>query len=186
MNTSSEREKLAEKFKSKEYRDAFVADQIFSRLPFKIRTIREDQGLTQTQLGELAGMAQAWVSKLEDPSYGKLTISTLLKLASAFDVGIQIDFVAFSRVLDEALQLSLDSFSVPRFQEDQGFVFGVCAAGESNAVAAGATGTLNLLKFPSQFATQTVEGMTAMPRNTANVSRTLGSNLTIAMQEQIA
>jgi hypothetical protein len=36
-------------------------------------------------------MAQTWVSKLEDPNYGKLTISTLLKVASAFDVGLQIE-----------------------------------------------------------------------------------------------
>jgi transcriptional regulator with XRE-family HTH domain len=68
-----------------------VAEQIFSRLPLKIRYFREEQGVTQRKLGEVAGMAQTWVSKLEDPNYGKLTISTLLKVASAFDVGLQIE-----------------------------------------------------------------------------------------------
>ena len=48
-------------------------------------------------------MAQTWVSKLEDPNYGKLTISTLLKVASAFDVGLQIDFVPYSKVLSDAV-----------------------------------------------------------------------------------
>jgi transcriptional regulator with XRE-family HTH domain len=112
---------LAAKFDNKEYRDAFVAEQIFSRLPLKIRGIREQQELTQRQLGELAGMAQTWISKLEDPNYGKLTISTLLKVAAAFDVALQIDFVPFSRVLNDALQLTAESFAVPKFQDDLGF-----------------------------------------------------------------
>ncbi len=71
MNMNSIRESLAAKFGKKEYRDAFVAEQIFSRLPLKIRRIREGQELTQKELGELSGMAQTWVSKLEDPNYGK-------------------------------------------------------------------------------------------------------------------
>ena len=121
MDTTSVREHLAAKFDDKEYRDAFVAEQIFSRLPLKIRSLREDQELTQRQLGELAGMAQTWVSKLEDPNYGKLTISTLLKLASAFDVGLEVDFVPFSTILDNSLHLSADSFVVAAFAHDTGF-----------------------------------------------------------------
>jgi len=123
VNTISVRESLEEKFKNKEYRDAFVTEQIFSRLPLKIRNIREEQELTQRQLGVLAGMAQTWVSKLEDPNYGKLTISTLLKLASAFDVGLHVDFVPFSKVLDVAIRLRSVSFSVPNFAKDKGFAY---------------------------------------------------------------
>lgn len=112
------REQLLKKLEDKEYRDAFVAEQIYSRLPLKIRALREDRDLTQKELGEKAGMAQAWVSKLEDPSYGKLTISTLLKIASACDVGFHVDFVPFSRVLDYAVNLDRASFTVPSYLED--------------------------------------------------------------------
>ena len=84
MSMTLVRQNLVAKFTDKAYRDAFVAEQIFSRLPLKIRSIREDQGMTQRQLGDVAGMAQTWVSKLEDPNYGKLTVATLLKVASAF------------------------------------------------------------------------------------------------------
>src|ERR1035437_8107070 len=93
------RQNLEAKFTDKAYRDAFVAEQIFSRLPLKIRCLREAQQLTQKELGDLAGIAQTWVSKLEDPNYGKLTISTLLKVASALDVGLQVDFVPYSSLL---------------------------------------------------------------------------------------
>jgi len=105
--------------RNKEYRDAFVAEQIFSRVPLKIRALREQRNLSQKELGEKAGgMAQAWVSKLEDPNYGQLTISTLLRIASACDVGLQIDFVPFSQVLNSAVTLSEESFSVPSFEQD--------------------------------------------------------------------
>jgi transcriptional regulator with XRE-family HTH domain len=112
------REKLLKKLEDKEYRDAFVAEQIYSRLPLKIRGLREDRELTQKELGEKAGMAQAWVSKLEDPNYGKLTISTLLKIASACDVGLYVDFVPFSHVLDSAANLDRESFTVKSYVED--------------------------------------------------------------------
>jgi transcriptional regulator with XRE-family HTH domain len=114
------RQNLVAKFNDKAYRDAFVAEQIFSRLPLKIRCLREEQGMTQRQLGDIAGMAQTWVSKLEDPNYGKLTISTLLKVASALDVGLQVDFVPYSKILGDALRVNGTSFSVPRFANDAG------------------------------------------------------------------
>jgi hypothetical protein len=79
VSMTSVRQNLAAKFTDKSYRDAFVAEQIFSRLPLKMRCLREAQDLTQRQLGDLAGMKQTWVSKLEDPNYGKLTIATIFQ-----------------------------------------------------------------------------------------------------------
>jgi transcriptional regulator with XRE-family HTH domain len=123
MSTDSDRQEIYEKFKeSKEYRDAFIAEHIYSRLPLKIRGLREQRGWSQKELGEKVGMAQAWVSKLEDPSYGKYTIATLLRLASAFDVGLDIDFTVFSEILDKALTLTPESFEVASFADDPGFV----------------------------------------------------------------
>jgi transcriptional regulator with XRE-family HTH domain len=112
------RQQLLKKFGDKEYRDAFVAEQIYSRLPLKILALREDRELTQKELGEKVGMAQAWVSKLEDPNYGKHTISTLLKVASACDVALHVDFVPFSYILDHSITLDRESFSVPSYEQD--------------------------------------------------------------------
>ena len=36
-------------------------------------------------------------------------------------MGLQVDFVPFSKVLEDAIQLSADSFSVFRFEDDLGF-----------------------------------------------------------------
>jgi transcriptional regulator with XRE-family HTH domain len=171
VNTISVRENLAEKFQNKEYRDAFVAEQIFSRLPLKIRTIREDQKLTQRQLGKLADMAQTWVSKLEDPNYGKLTISTLLKLASAFDVGLQVDFVPFSRVLDGAIRLHSESFSVPEFEQDKGFFYGLSDVnGASNTAVSGAVSAGKLYRFPPQDTMGSAESAMTPPGSASSVA----------------
>lgn len=144
---TSLRQNLIAKFANKSYRDAFVAEQIFSRLPLKIRCLREEQGKTQQQLGDVAGMAQTWVSKLEDPNYGKLTIATLLKVASALDVALKIDFVPYSTVLNEAVYRTADSFSVVTFADDLGLN---SASVEYSAAANHATDALftNVLPFP--------------------------------------
>lgn len=120
MTMNSDREQIVRKFRDKGYRDAFIGEYIYSRLPLKIRALREARGLSQKELGDKIGVAQTWVSKLEDPNYGKLTLSTLLRLASALDVGIEVDFVPFSKVLDETLGLSAESWKVSSFAEDAG------------------------------------------------------------------
>jgi transcriptional regulator with XRE-family HTH domain len=161
------RQGIAAKFNDKAYRDAFVAEQIFSRLPMKIRCIREEQELTQKQLGDRAGMAQTWISKLEDPNYGKLTISTLLKIASAFDVGLQIDFVPFSRILGDSLRISADSFVVANFEHDAGFANQGVVASSMSRLPQATMGTL--VAFPSCTASAlTVTGDVRVPPRSAS------------------
>ncbi|MFZ0758461.1 MAG: helix-turn-helix transcriptional regulator, partial [Candidatus Sulfotelmatobacter sp.] len=156
------RQNLAAKFTDKAYRDAFVAEQIFSRLPLKIRCLREEQGMTQRQLGDVAGMAQTWVSKLEDPNYGKLTIATLLKVASALDVGLKIDFVPYSAVLREAVYRTGASFSVPSFKVDAGFSSaGVEYLGAVNHATAALSATV--INFPSNASVASVSAPADTP-----------------------
>jgi transcriptional regulator with XRE-family HTH domain len=112
------RNQLLEKFTDKEYRDNFVQEYIFSRIPLKIKSMRDAREISQQQLGQMAGIAQPWVSKLEDPNYGRLTLSTLLKIASAFDVALHVDFVPFSEILNRSSSLSEDAFAVASYAND--------------------------------------------------------------------
>jgi len=75
--------------------------------------------MTQKELGEAIGMAQTWVSKLENPDYGKMTVATLLRLAEAFDTDLEIKFRPFSRML-EAVPITPDYYVVPSFEEEFG------------------------------------------------------------------
>lgn len=114
MNTNL----LKTKLNNKEYRDAFAAEYIYSRIPLKIRAMRDRRHMSQQQLAERAGVRQEWISRLEDPNYGRLTLSTLLKLASAFDVALNVDFVPFSEIFDRSTQLSPENFDVRSYGEE--------------------------------------------------------------------
>jgi|GEM_PF-1432963 len=122
LNTSSdEARQLLQNLLDKDYRRQFVAERIYARLPLKIRFLRGDR--TQQQIAEKAGKAQTWISKLEDPNYGKFTLATLLDVAAAFDVGLEVDFVPFSYLLDEITNVSQSTFSVPSFEQEAASLF---------------------------------------------------------------
>lgn len=115
MNTKSS---LAMQLGDKEYRDAFVGAQLRVALPMQCRALRESRGWTQPQLAEAAGMSQPRISEIERPGERRLNLDTLLRLASAFDVALQVRFVPFSELIDDDESLDAGDFYVASFDED--------------------------------------------------------------------
>src|SRR5438876_279312 len=118
--TSARRRQISASLRDKEYRDAFVEEHIDTGLPFQIRAMRQDRGWTQGELGQRTGMAQESISQLESSSYGRFTLRTLKRLASAFDVALMVKFVPFSRLVDWQAELSPEDLAVPSFDADTG------------------------------------------------------------------
>jgi len=118
------RAKKVGRLKDKGYRDAYVAEHVRTGTPHQIRILREQREWTQGELGRRSGKPQNVISRLEDPNYGKLTIQSLLDLASAFDVALIIKFVPFSRLMGELEKLSPESLEVPSFSQDAGLLKG--------------------------------------------------------------
>ncbi len=120
---STRRKQIVSSLKDKEYRDLFVSNEISVGLPFQIRALREKRNWTQGELADKTGKAQGVISQLEDPNYGRFTLATLKRLASAFDVALIVRFVPFSELVGRAVNLDSTDLAVPSFHEDENLVW---------------------------------------------------------------
>jgi transcriptional regulator with XRE-family HTH domain len=85
--------------RGKTERERFVESHLGKGISHQIRAIRDELGCSQIELGEKVGMNQNAISRLESAEYGKPTITTLKRLAAAFDVGLIVRFVPFSEMV---------------------------------------------------------------------------------------
>jgi transcriptional regulator with XRE-family HTH domain len=119
-------EKLVEQLREgKKERARFVASHVDKGIAYQIRALRDRQELSQEKLAEMVGMNQNAISRIESPYRGRPTITTLKRLAEAFDVALVVRFVPFSKLakwisgtpyLENGL--STDGMAVPSFEEE--------------------------------------------------------------------
>ena len=109
---------LIKELLDKAYRDAYVASQIRVGLPFQARALRRSKGWTQEQLADAAGMSQPRIAEIEKPGKRRFNLDTLLRIASAFDVGLEVRFVPFGDVIDHNESFDPDTFYVPSFADE--------------------------------------------------------------------
>ena len=99
-------------------RHAFVEAEAATAIAHQIRVLRQDRGLSQHQLARKLNTTQTAVSRLEDPSYGRLTVSTLLALSHVFDVALQVKFVSTVRLLKETWKIRKSDLVIEAFEEE--------------------------------------------------------------------
>lgn len=87
------------KFQNDEYRVAYLDSHVKGSIAYQIRWLREKLGLTQAQFGELVGMPQAVISRLENAEGGAVNVNTLLKIANGLKIGMAVGFCSFETVL---------------------------------------------------------------------------------------
>lgn len=135
MITPSKRREVIAALADKAYRDAYVAAEINTTLPFQIRATRDKRGLTQADLAARTGQDQRTISQFENPNYGKLTLTSLKRLASALDVALVVRLVPFSELIDWTTTVSSDRMAVPAFDEDKGLADDATTSSQHNYVA---------------------------------------------------
>jgi HTH-type transcriptional regulator / antitoxin HipB len=109
---------LAAELCDPEIRQHTVTSQIKIGVPFQIRAMREHRGWTQTVLAEKLGTTQNTISRLENPRTGKPTITTLIRLAEAFDVGLLVRFVPFGFYKNVIESMDSTHVEVPSYDEE--------------------------------------------------------------------
>lgn len=107
-----------EAMSDREYRDAFTNSHISTSVAAQMLALREAQGWTQDELAERAGMSQARISVMENPSYSQYTLTTLKRLRAAYDVALVVRFVPFSELARWATELTPEKLAPPSFAKD--------------------------------------------------------------------
>lgn len=85
-------------FRDKEYRDGFLEETIADTLAVQIQRMRQSRGWTQAELAARTDTKQAGVCRWEN-SAPPASLTTLRKIAAAFDVALVVKFVPFSQIL---------------------------------------------------------------------------------------
>jgi transcriptional regulator with XRE-family HTH domain len=128
MTTAKQRRQLVESLQDKDYRHDFNDESINVGLAHQIRLLQQAHGWSQKQLGEEVGMAQETISQLENPNYGRYSLSTLRRLSRAFGVALIVRFAPFSELVDWSVNLSRDRLTPPRFEHDKGLEYELAEA----------------------------------------------------------
>jgi DNA-binding XRE family transcriptional regulator len=106
----------------REYRHAY-ADEILNLLVCsQIRVLREQQEMTQGQLGETIGTTQTAISRIENTNYSAWNIRTLKKIAEAFDLRLRITFENFGTLWQDVRAINYEGLRrAKNIQEDPEF-----------------------------------------------------------------
>ena len=111
---------LLTRLHNREYREAFISSTINSTIAYQIRGLRKLHDLDQAELGNLAGMKQTAISRLENPDYGNLSVKTLKRIAKALDVGLIVRFAPYSEIARWRLTMSRQDMAPRPFDRDLG------------------------------------------------------------------
>ncbi len=106
------------RFSPKERRVNFLRQRTAAHLAMQIRALRATRDWSQDDLAAHSGVTQPAISRCERVGYGKQTISTLLKLAEAFDVGLDVSFVSFGELWRRERKLATSQLVPLSFAEE--------------------------------------------------------------------
>lgn len=75
-----------------DFRADLILRGVAASISAEIKQKRKALGLGQAELAQLLETTQSRISQMEDPNYGKLSLTALAKLADAFDCTLEVSF----------------------------------------------------------------------------------------------
>jgi transcriptional regulator with XRE-family HTH domain len=120
-NISDLVKKIKNSFKSKEYRHAYVDEFLNLSIATQIKVLREQRNWGQKDIADEVGMKQPRISVMENVNYSSWSISTLRKLAMAFDLTLRVSFESFGSRVKEIEQFNRKALERFSFKDDPVF-----------------------------------------------------------------
>ena len=121
------RQKLRVKLRDPDYRHAYADEALNTFLASQIKVLRKQRKLRQANLAATLGTKQSAVSRLESADYDGWTITTLKKLAEAFDLRLRVSFEPFGTLWQDMSQCTEEHLQRPVFEKDPEFSLSVVA-----------------------------------------------------------
>src|ERR1035437_2834677 len=119
----NERSKMISKLiQRRDTRESYIRSKLSVLLPAQIRSLRLRREMKQAELGAEAEMKQGRISVLERIGEVSFSVDTMIKLASAFRVGLIVKFAPMSEMLNWENGFQPDAFEVVPIEEDFAFV----------------------------------------------------------------
>jgi transcriptional regulator with XRE-family HTH domain len=115
------KETLRSEFHDPEARHDYADIFLSSSIALQIKALRLQRGWSQETLAEKAGMKQSRISAMEQASYTGWSLSTLRRLAKAFDLALEVRFESFGTLLNDATSVSRNALERPSFSDDIAF-----------------------------------------------------------------
>ncbi|MFZ0392864.1 MAG: helix-turn-helix transcriptional regulator [Terracidiphilus sp.] len=102
----------------REYAEEYAKSFLNAHVATQIKVIREQRGMTQSELGSLTGTTQAGISRYEDVNYSSWSLRTLMKLARAFGVRLRVSFDSYGTLPDEVVRFDRERLQVASREND--------------------------------------------------------------------
>lgn len=136
QSVKSLRQDLIDNKDDKSYRHAYADESLNITIATQIKVLREQRDWYQKDLADQAKMKQSMISRYEDVNYSSWSLSTLKRLAEAFDVILDVRFRSFKDLVVDTCNFSRESLQVQDFTKDS-FFKESREVGVSNSVGAG-------------------------------------------------
>ena len=94
-----------------------MSGRIRTYIALQVRELRESKNLSQSDLAAKTGTHQSAISRLENTDYGRMSVQTLIDLATAMDVALVVKFASYEDFLSQHSDVMPSALSVESFSE---------------------------------------------------------------------
>lgn len=125
---SDRKQGLIRELRDKEYRETYATQHVNAMLAAQISAIREERGLTQTELAKKIGKQQPAISRIENVNYARWNVQTLRELGTELGCWLDIRFKPWGAFVEYAADYSMETLRCAAIEDDPVF-FGSEARG---------------------------------------------------------